>query len=93
MTEITISELGANTDKYVAMAREQNIAITRDGKIVAKLVGEKEKKKMPIDEEMLPIDKKDAFRRLMALFPEEGFDLDPEQVREERITRKADADR
>lgn len=92
MTEITISELQADTGKYVSMAMDQNIAITRDGKIVAKLVGEKEKKRLPIDEEMMPTDKKDALRRLMALFPEGGLDLDPEKVKEERIRRKADPD-
>lgn len=93
MTEITISELGANTDKYVAMARDKDIAITRDGKVVAKLVGEMEKEQMFMDwfdKEMMPTDKEDAFRRLMALIPEGGIDLDPEQVREERLRRKAD---
>lgn len=95
MTEISISELGANVDKYVTMSREQNIAITKNGKVVAKLVGEMEKEQISMDwfdKEMMPTDKEDAFRRLMALIPEGGIDLDPEQVREERLRRKAELD-
>lgn len=95
MTEITISELQANVGKYVAMAKNEHIAITRNGKIVAKLVGDVDKEIMlmdKFDEKMIPTDKKDALRRLVALFPEGGLDLDPEKVKEERLKRKADPD-
>lgn len=38
MTQISISDLEANPDKYVDMAQTQDILITKDGKVVAKLV-------------------------------------------------------
>lgn len=86
MTEITISELGANTDKYVAMAMDQNIAITRDGKVVAKLVGQKEKKELSIEERVAAIEE---VRRLLAgVNP--NYDLD--QIRQERLARKMNPD-
>lgn len=39
MIQISISEFKANIDKYVEMAQEQEIIITKNGKQVAKLVG------------------------------------------------------
>ena len=72
MTQISVSELKTNTGKYVAMAMDQDIMITKNGKVVAKLVTAK-------------LDKKDAFKHFLSLFPEKGLDLDPEQVREERL--------
>jgi len=72
MTQISVSELKTNTGKYVAMAMDQDIMITKNGKVVAKLVTAK-------------VDKKEAFKHFLSLFPEKGLDLDPEQVREERL--------
>lgn len=72
MTQISVSELKANAGKYVAMAVEQDIMITKNGKVVAKLVTAKP-------------DKKEAFRHFVSLFPEKGLELDPEKVREERF--------
>ena len=37
MTQISISELKVNAGKYVKMAREQDIIITKNGKPVARL--------------------------------------------------------
>lgn len=82
MTEITISELGANTDKYVAMAMDQNIAITRDGKVVAKLVGEMERK------ELSPEEKLAAWEHLRSLFAHVKTDYDRDKIREERLKEK-----
>ena len=72
MTQISVSDLKANAGKYVTMAQEQEIMITKNGKVVAKLVTAK-------------VDKKDAFKHFLSLFPEKGLDLDPEYVREERF--------
>jgi len=72
MTQISVSELKTNTGKYVTMAMDQDIMITKNGKVVAKLVTAK-------------VDKKEAFKHFLSLFPEKGLDLDPEQVREERF--------
>ena len=72
MMQISVSDLKANAGKYVTMAQEQDIMITKNGKVVAKLVTAK-------------VDKKDAFKHFLSLFPEKGLDLDPEHVREERF--------
>ncbi len=72
MTQISVSDLKANAGKYVMMAKDQDIMITKNGKVVAKLVTAK-------------VDKKEAFKHFLSLFPEKGLDLDPEQVREERL--------
>ena len=54
------------------MAMDQDIMITKNGKVVAKLVTAK-------------VDKKEAFAHFLSLFPEEGLSLDAEAVREERL--------
>lgn len=72
MTQISVSELKANAGKYVTMAKDQDIMITKNGKVVAKLVTAK-------------VDKREAFKHFLSLFPEKGLDLDPEQAREERL--------
>ena len=38
MTQISVSELKTNAGKYVTMAMDQDIMITKNGKVVAKLV-------------------------------------------------------
>lgn len=73
MTRISVSELKMNTGKYVTMAGEQDILITRNGKVVAKLGTAK-------------VDKLDAFHHLMNLFPADGIEVDLDQVREERLS-------
>jgi len=72
MTRISVSELKSNAGKYVAMAMDQDIMITKNGKVVAKLVTAK-------------VDKKEAFAHFLSLFPEEGLSLDAEAVRGERL--------
>ena len=72
MTQISISELKANAGKYVVMAEHQDIMITKNGKVTAKLVTAKP-------------DKREAFRHFLSLFPEEGLTLDPEAVKKERL--------
>lgn len=74
MTQISISELKTNTGKYVTMANDQDIFITKNGKIVAKLVTAK-------------VDKKAILDHLLGLFPQ-GLDVDLEQEREERLSKK-----
>ena len=72
MTQISGSELKTNTGKYVMMAMDQDIMITKNGKVVAKLVTAK-------------VDKREAFQHFVSLFPEKGLELDPEKAREERL--------
>ncbi len=72
MTQISVSELKTNAGKYVTMAMDQDIMITKNGKVVAKLVTAK-------------VDKREAFKHFLSLFPEKGLDLDPEKTREERL--------
>ena len=72
MMQISVSDLKANAGKYVTMAKDQDIMITKNGKVVAKLVTAK-------------VDKREAFKHFLSLFPEKGLDLDPEQAREERL--------
>ena len=74
MTQISISELKTNTGKYVTMATAQDIFITKNGKIVAKLATAKDAKKATLD-------------HLLGLFPQ-GLDVDLEQEREERLSKK-----
>jgi prevent-host-death family protein len=71
MTQITVSDLKANTGKYVGMAQDQDILITKNGKLVAKLVTAK-------------VDKLAAAKELFSLFPD-GLDVDLDQMREERL--------
>lgn len=72
MTHVSVSELKADLDKYVEMANGQDIMITKNGKVVATLVTAK-------------VDKKEAFKHFLSLFPEKGLDFDPEKAREERL--------
>lgn len=72
MTQITLSDLKTNTGKYVTLAQEQDVYITRNGKLVAKLVTAKPNKEA-------------AFKRFLELFPEKGLDLDVDKAREERL--------
>lgn len=72
MMQISVSELKTNTGKFVTMAKDEDILITKNGKVVAKLVTAKP-------------DKKAALNHLLGLFPKGGSDIDPDAVREERI--------
>lgn len=71
MTQISVSELKANAGKYVAMAMDQDILITKNGKVVAKLVTAK-------------VDKKAALKELFSLFPD-GVKVDLDKAKEERL--------
>lgn len=72
MTQITLSDLKANTGKYVTLAQTQDVYITRNGKLVAKLVTAKPNKLA-------------AFKCFLELFPEQGLDLDAEKAREKHL--------
>lgn len=72
MTQITLSDLKANTGKYVTLAQTQDVYITHNGKLVAKLVTAKPNKEA-------------AFKRFLELFPEQGLDLDAEKSREKHL--------
>jgi prevent-host-death family protein len=67
--QISVSELKANAGKYVKMADEEDIFITKNGKRIAKLTSAK-------------IDKREAARALIGILPS---DIDFEQLRLERI--------
>lgn len=71
MTQISVSDLKANAGKYVGMAQEQDIFITKNGKLVAKLVTAK-------------VDKVAAAKELFSLFPD-GCDVDLDTAKEERL--------
>jgi len=75
MTQISVSDLKANTGKYVAMAQDDDIFITKNGKVVAKLVSAK-------------ADKKAAWDSLTGIL--NGIKMTDEEIdraREERILR------
>lgn len=69
MTQISLSDLKANTGKYVDMVSEQDVFITRNGKVVARLTAPNP-------------DAKEAIRSLFGLIPN---DVDLDREREERL--------
>ena len=69
MIRISLSDLKANTGKYVALAQEQDVFITRNGKLVARLTTAK-------------ADKTEASKALFGLLPP---DEDLDESREERL--------
>ena len=69
MIRISLSNLKANTGKYVALAQEQDVFITRNGKLVARLTTAK-------------ADKTEAAKALFGLLPP---DEDLDESREERL--------
>lgn len=76
MTQISVSELKVNAGKYVSMAQEQDVFITKNGKVVAKLVTAK-------------ADKQAAWDNMARIF--KGINLTDEEAgteREERILGK-----
>lgn len=73
MTQISVSELKTNAGKYVAMARNQDILITKNGKVVAKLVTAK-------------VDKTTAVNELFEMLPKNAK-VDLEKIREERLLK------
>lgn len=73
MTQISVSDLKANTGKYVAMAQDDDIFITKNGKVVAKLVTAK-------------VNKVESLHRLQSLFAGATItDEDVDAAREERL--------
>ncbi len=73
MTQISVSELKMNAGKYVTMASSQDILITKNGKVVAKLVSAK-------------VDKRAAWESLTNIFKDVPLtDVELEKVKEERI--------
>ena len=73
MTQISVSDLKANTGKYVAMAQDDDIFITKNGKVVAKLVAAK-------------VNKVESLNRLKNLFT--GVEITDDDIvaaREERL--------
>ncbi|MCD7854121.1 MAG: type II toxin-antitoxin system Phd/YefM family antitoxin [Clostridiales bacterium] len=69
MTQISISELKANVGKYVIMAQSEDIFITKNGKVAAKLVNAKPYKAA-------------AAKALFGILP---GDIDLDKAREERL--------
>lgn len=75
MTQITLSDLKFNAGKYVSLAQEEDIFITKNGKVVAKLVTAK-------------TDKKTSWNRLTDMFKGIALtDDDVEKIREERLNQ------
>lgn len=73
MTQISLTQLKTNLGKYVTMARDQDIFISKNGKVVAKLVTAK-------------VDKVAAAEELISMFPK-GEKVDYDKIREERLMR------
>jgi len=69
--QVSISELDGNLARYVEMAQDQDVLITKNGKVVAKLVTAK-------------ADKVAAAKELFRLLPK-GTDVDLDKIREERL--------
>lgn len=75
MTQISVSELKVNAGKYVGMAQEQDIFITKNGKVIAKLVTARP-------------DKKASWDNIVSIFRAANLDMSAEEIgkaREERI--------
>ena len=70
MTQISVSELKANAGKYVSMARLEDVFITKNGKLIARLTSARP-------------DKVEAARALFGLIHD---DVDPDAEREERLS-------
>ena len=73
MTQISLTQLKTNLGKYVTMAGNQDILISINGKVVAKLVTAK-------------VDKVAAAEELISMFPK-GKEVDYDKMREERLLR------
>ncbi len=73
MTQISLTQLKTNLGKYVTMAGDQDILISKNGKVVAKLVTAK-------------VDKVAAAEELISMFPK-GKEVDYDKMREERLLR------
>lgn len=69
MTQISVSELKTNAGKYVTMAQSQDIFITKNGKLVARLTTAKP-------------DKVAAAKALFGILPS---DVNLDESREERL--------
>ena len=69
MTQISVSELKTNAGKYVAMAQAQDILITKNGKLIARLTTAKP-------------DKVAAAQALFGIIP---GDVDLDKERRERL--------
>jgi prevent-host-death family protein len=71
MTKVSVSELKANAGRYVEVAQDEDVLITKNGKLVAKLVTAKP-------------DKVAAAKALFGAIPN-GSDIDLGKAREERL--------
>lgn len=69
MTQISVSELKTNAGKYVTMAQTQDILITKNGKLIARLTTAKP-------------DKVAAAKALFGILPS---DVNAGEAREERL--------
>ncbi len=69
MTQISVSELKTNAGKYVAMAQSQDIFITKNGKLIARLTTAKP-------------DKVAAAKALFGILPS---DVSIDEAREDRL--------
>ena len=68
---ITATELKLNLSKYLLLAEQEDIYITRNGKVVAKLTNPYQ-------------DRVDLAKSLFGILP---ADITPEEAREERLNR------
>lgn len=69
MTQISVSELKTNAGKYVTMAQTQDILITKNGKLIARLTTAKP-------------DKVAAAKALFGILPS---NVDVDETKEERL--------
>ena len=75
MIKITTTDLKTNLGKYLALAEQEDIVITRSGKSVVKISGIKQDKVKDIES-------------LFGVVPWNGEDIDIKQVKSERLAKK-----
>ncbi len=77
--EITLTELKGNLGKYIVLSQDEDILITKNGKIISRLTE-------PFSERKEKVEKKRAAKRLVGSINSEYMSLD--DLRAERLSRK-----
>jgi prevent-host-death family protein len=75
MLQITATDFKTNLGKYLALAEQEDIIITKSGKSVVKLSGIKQ-------------DKETEIESLFGIIPWNGEDIDIKKVKTERLAKK-----
>lgn len=76
--EITLTELKSNLGRFVEMSQEEDILVTKNGKIIARLTE-------PFAERKEKMKKRQIAKRLVGSL--RGEYISPEEIRSERLSR------